>query len=164
MDNMIDSHKIASSLAWVLFIYHITLLEFHIYSVSNDMSLLYTGTTSIFLIVFFLIILIWISSTSLIDKLKKHKKFYSTEGFSEIDKHYKILKVLFVMLVVLSLAIQLIRLYDRVIPEFGISNTVIIVEIAGIMIVTVFAFFFYKYDKKQKHLQWDVVITSSTKR
>jgi len=153
MENMINSHNIASSLAWILFIYHITLLEFHIYRTPNDMSLLYIGITSIFLIVFFIIILIWISSTSLIDKLKKHKIYYSIEDFSEIDNNYKILKMLFVMLVVLSLAIQLIRLYDRVIPEFGVSNTVIIVEVTGITIVTAFAFLFYKYDKKQKHLK-----------
>lgn len=111
-----------------------------------------------------MVILIWISSTSLIDKLKKHKIYYSIEDFSEIYKHYKILKVLVMMLVVLSLAIQLIRLYDRVIPVFGISYTVILVEITGIMIVTVFAFFFYKYDKKQKDLKWDVTITPSMKR
>lgn len=50
----------------------------------------------------------------------------------------------------LSLVIQIYRLYDQILPDFGITNTVILVEGFRVLLVILFGFWFYIIGRNHK--------------
>lgn len=154
-------YKIALFMFSFLMIYHMS-LEFQVYKVGIKDSTVLIAVQVSFLILLLLLYLITIP-IGLIHIKQKEEEHLSNLNIKEIQNYYKKFRLVVVVLISVSLALQLTRLLFRVIPNIGISPTVIITELVGFVIIFLLIILYFKYDRETKRLLMSEKDTTTTR-